>query len=1409
MQNNKPENVGASLKKLIHTYLKKVGDSKKVSEVEVRFGVFDPHGKEKSLSKKAISKVAFENVVKTIRAAGFTIIDSVGQYGLPKSGIATGPLGKSGLGLGQANPSEQYMLRIFETLAVKQTNSSERFINSDTRLEIHGLDAIQRYCTFNAVDKVLDTTNGETNLNLSNVFFTQKLRPFHDDADRDSLIMPVNLYDYNYRVSYKTEENFSLASSKAKDILGRWPTSKKLFRFLKRFRFSHPTIPVFVDFSIVKTNEKSGVIPVPTNTIQQARVFSNQESYEIEVELNNDAIQQRGLQVDEILAAMRQTIHVVLCGLQNSNFPVSYVEQDRVLSSYMQLIYTEKFPEQYMGRPLQSTDFFGPSSDTLLVENLWANTKINVLSKYSVTDKADGDRKLLFVWPVEPNLAKLYLIDTNLNATYTGQTTTHKELFYLLLDGEHILYDRLGHFLNQYAAFDIYFMFQRKDDTKVKDEIAAVRQLPFIKTDEDREEEKKTGIKKKYRYSLLKQAINQFNEAGTTKKQFGDEVCPLLITAKEFQSLPSIFASCEATFNRSEFLTYNTDGIIFTPCSSPAYINPSKNRFKSRWAESFKWKPSQYNTIDFLVTTQKDAHGQDVELVNFEAGQDLTGNISDKTYKVIELLCGVDKVRDRFKNPFLHVLKNDIVKSKSTEDSYVPERFQPTIPFDPLAYLAYIPISQDETGLSVMRTEAGEIFGQGTIVEFAYDMTGNTDNPWRWKPLRVRYELTAALLSGQRIYGNDISTANKNWRSIHNAVSRDMLITGLGIPQENTDIYYDKESDSHSDQTKPLRAFHNIVKKRLIVDVAASASGNNAKTLIDLAVGKAGDLYKWTQAKLDFVLGVDISRDNIMNEKDGACVRYLEFKTDVKTPLRAMFVVGDSGKNIRSGAAIATSLEKDIVGAIFGTKEEMPDLGKYNNVAKLGFQITSCQFAIHYFFKNASSMHGFLRNVAECTALGGYFIGTTYDGRRVFEELEKYEKGAGISFFRGKSDEPIYRITKHYDETGFPDDAQSLGYSISVFQDSIGKEFEEYLVNFEFFKRMMEDYGFVLTTKTDGEFRTGTGFFEEIYHTMMNELKKNPQLVEYRLAKTMQPDEQFISFLNRYFIFQKVREVDTELIQKKIALFKEEKEEKVAEPSERKTRITKKLSKQIVLHTFTPIEDEELPSGGEKTAIIVPYREQAGQKRREQLDAFMEYMTDYLKDYPYKIFIMEQTQDGKKFNRGKLLNIGFKEALKEGYDRFVLHDVDLLPSPDLLSYYVSEPLTQPIHLAHVWKDRYCGDNYFGGVTAFNKETFENVNGFNNDIFGWGAEDDLLYARVKEMKYGITVPTKGSYQDLENLTLEAKLHKLKADDLKCPNKWEIKKEHKHTWKTNGLNSLEFTLIGRERLGDHAEKVTAEL
>jgi len=160
-----------------------------------------------------------------------------------------------------------------------------------------------------------------------------------------------------------------------------------------------------------------------------------------------------------------------------------------------------------------------------------------------------------------------------------------------------------------------------------------------------------------------------------------------------------------------------------------------------------------------------------------------------------------------------------------------------------------------------------------------------------------------------------------------------------------------------------------------------------------------------------------------------------------------------------------------------------------------------------------------------------------------------------------------------------------------------------------------------------------------------------------------------------------------------------------------------------------------------KLCVVVPYRD-----RQTHLDEFVPYMQNILagQNIDYHIMIVEQA-DGKPFNRAKLLNVGYHHTKPE-YDYYCFHDVDMLPLDSDYAY-----CDAPTHLAAAaeqfgWKLPY--PQYFGGVTIFNNESFELINGYSNEYWGWGAEDDDVYRRV--IRKGLTPLRKnGRYRSLHH------------------------------------------------------------
>ena len=159
--------------------------------------------------------------------------------------------------------------------------------------------------------------------------------------------------------------------------------------------------------------------------------------------------------------------------------------------------------------------------------------------------------------------------------------------------------------------------------------------------------------------------------------------------------------------------------------------------------------------------------------------------------------------------------------------------------------------------------------------------------------------------------------------------------------------------------------------------------------------------------------------------------------------------------------------------------------------------------------------------------------------------------------------------------------------------------------------------------------------------------------------------------------------------------------------------------------------------------LIVAYRDPGDNSRKNQLDIFVQQMNLILSNYTnLNIFIIEQEserddydslpdsiqqKDTKfaKFNLGRLKNIGFHLSSEKNHNvktYYILSDVDLLPSHPLVEDYLKFPKNL-IHLGNKgtrYEDKKSKDNNFlGGVFSVSKETFEQCNGYPNNVWGWG------------------------------------------------------------------------------------------
>jgi len=144
----------------------------------------------------------------------------------------------------------------------------------------------------------------------------------------------------------------------------------------------------------------------------------------------------------------------------------------------------------------------------------------------------------------------------------------------------------------------------------------------------------------------------------------------------------------------------------------------------------------------------------------------------------------------------------------------------------------------------------------------------------------------------------------------------------------------------------------------------------------------------------------------------------------------------------------------------------------------------------------------------------------------------------------------------------------------------------------------MEKYGFVLLSRNEAKhigLPESSGMFGELYNMMLNEIDKDPNLKkDYKDAPFMTDFEKDISFLNRYFVYKKIRSINAEKLTRAILdnlpdeyEFEENTKmlarESVKKAEEEMIPKAKKLKDKLRLQEATEALEEIVPAKAKKT----------------------------------------------------------------------------------------------------------------------------------------------------------------------------------------------------------------------------------
>ena len=430
------------------------------------------------------------------------------------------------------------------------------------------------------------------------------------------------LYEWNKVNHISSEEvkdlfdadlNFNICKYSPSTEPNNWNELRKKYKIYKKFLYIDEKNDITYVAKLTKENEDNDFY-----TLKQSGVVNSQQKYEFSIIIKNK---------DNAISGIVKIIQSLFL----SDIILTKHQQKDILDQYLALIKKDIRINKYS----KDIPLLTPKPVTLERANLIDPNEygsVSILSGYTVTEKADGERILLFI----NKDGKCYFISSSYRVEDSGLIAS-KNAYNSLVDGEFIsCYKRKDiHKKNIYATFDIYYM----NGTKITD-------LPLIDD-------------KKSRYNELK-SLEKFIDNSKATTDF--------IVKTHYYS-DNILKDNKNILESVKKYPYEIDGLIFTPAKLALYSyypsKPVEITENMKWDRVFKWKPEEQNTIDFLIRIEKDVI------------------INGIKHKELSLWVGYNSSQWEDINPEKGLrlrYDNMYAKQNRTEtNKYIPKLFKPTV----------------------------------------------------------------------------------------------------------------------------------------------------------------------------------------------------------------------------------------------------------------------------------------------------------------------------------------------------------------------------------------------------------------------------------------------------------------------------------------------------------------------------------------------------------------------------------------------------------------------------------------------------------------------------------------------------------------------------------------------------------
>jgi SAM-dependent methyltransferase len=887
--------------------------------------------------------------------------------------------------------------------------------NTNYRASISGVDMINKYIS-------------QLDLWKSHVIFKSLVRISKEKKDI-KLMKKIrnkdnthNVEDFNMRFKLSKEQQFSDEDYTICENISYESISKISFRLKQRSTL----------YIVNNSNESLQIDLTTTKTTFNYKTINDVPPiYEVEIEYQNKVNKVTNTDTLDKMILESMIIHKII---QQSNFVITNTIKKNVLNFYKNIANVNE----------QATFLEARQPISLEIQYLTETLP----NKYTVTDKADGDRYFLIIME-----SHVYFISTNLNVKDSGIQLKTAEYNGTILDGEYIFIPKLNRHI--YLIFDCLFigLTDMRNETKFMERIKKAEELcSKIFIFDKQQGFKKNTYKTSGEFNI--DDYKQFHKKEYTRSMHSlnndikfEPKYPLIRTKYFIDVLGAqpweIFSYAEMmwkdyTENSEIGCPYILDGMIFQPLDQQ-YIT---NQRESKLFE-YKWKPPQKNSIDFYIQFERDKTTGKILTVYDNSNDDYVRN---KSYRICKLYCG-----------------------KFNNQREVPELFNE----EQQMYWAYLFLENGE-----VRDADGNIITDGTVVEFYYNDQKGEDiiipERFRWVPIRTRYDKTESVLRFHRKYGNNLDVAMKVWRSIQNPilysdfqdlskgnnpnknqffydVKVELLRKRIGhelivsVSQQN--IYYQKIKKN----AETMRTYHNWIKSNIIYTYCNKQYKNDVQqSVLDIGCGVGGDIMKFYYVAVAYYVGVDIAKEGIFSAVNGAISRYNNSRKNKPNFPKMEFIHADCGTKL------TYEDQNRVLGGMNNDNRLL--MNKYFGSDAKKFDVVNCQFVMHYFLKDQITWDNFKSNLNKTLKPGGFFIATHFDAKKVIEYLGKEQsKAEYITDDKGKK-QKLFEIIKKYAE---PEKDKPIGPGAAIdlfaaWMFNEGEFFTEYLVDTEYVWKDLE-----------------------------------------------------------------------------------------------------------------------------------------------------------------------------------------------------------------------------------------------------------------------------------------------------------------------------------------------------------------